>query len=360
MCAGRVTRSGRQHCGRRCRCRRVSQPGTDVHGRTSTPMRSHRTVLALALLSAVVSTSALSPPRSRTRRPSPRPRPSARARRRRHPARPDGRPTFVEVTAPPSSRPSRAPPGSGQRRCGGRRTDVRTGRRRPVPLPAVSLDALRRAACPRAARRASSPSWTAAPCAPRTRTSRAARCAATSGPTSRRGLGPCTDRVGHGTHVAGIVGGGRGQRQGHRRPRARDVDPAGPRARQHGAGGSIASRRASCTPRQGAKVINLSLGGPGVTARSTPRCSTPPAAVRSSSCPQATTARPATRSTTRPPRLGALSVASTDPCGRLVVLLVQRAERRPGCARQRHRVGVGRARSRVRAQVGHVDGPRRR
>jgi subtilisin family serine protease len=178
----------------------------------------------------------------------------------------DGRPTFVEVTAPTvelAVQRAERVPGSDGVAVDSPMTALATDTFRSRQW---NLDVLKATACRPggAARRTWWPSWTAA-CAPPTRTSPLARCAATLGADfTSEGLGACADPKGHGTFVAGIVGAVSGNGKGVASLASgttilpvRVLDSAG-------SGGSIAVARGIVhAADRGARVINLSLGGPG-------------------------------------------------------------------------------------------------
>lgn len=179
----------------------------------------------------------------------------------------DGRPTFVEVTAPTveqAMQRARNVPGVDGVAVDSPMTTLATND--PYRFHQWSLDALKADSLPTPVNRAA---HLVAVVDTGVRATHEdfgpgqVRCDLGADFTSE-GLGACNDRVGHGTHVAGIVGAvaGNGKGVASLAPGTsilpvRVLDSAG-------SGGSIAVAKGIVyAADRGAKVINLSLGGPG-------------------------------------------------------------------------------------------------
>ena len=234
----------------------------------STPRRT-RTGLALALATGIASTFVLGGPA--LAQDALAPAPSASAPEPDAPAvaavvlSPSGRPTFVEVTAPTVEqaveRAARVPGADGVA-VDAPMTMLATND--PYRSHQWSLDALKADSLP-----AGSASRLVAVVDSGVRATHEdfaagqVRCDLGADFTSE-GLGACNDRVGHGTHVAGIVGAlaGNGKGVASLAPGTsilpvRVLDSTG-------SGGSIAVAKGIVhAVDRGAEVINLSLGGPG-------------------------------------------------------------------------------------------------
>ena len=234
----------------------------------STPRRT-RTALALALATGIASTCVLGGPA--LAQDAPAPTPPASAPEPDAPAvaavvlSPSGRPTFVAVTAPTVEQAvhlASLVPGVDGVAVDAPMTMLATND--PYRHHQWSLDALRADSLP-----AGSASRLVAVVDSGVRATHEdfaagqVRCDLGADFTTE-GLGPCNDRVGHGTHVAGIVGalagngkGVAGLAPGTSILPVRVLDSTG-------SGGSIAVAKGIVhAVDRGAEVINLSLGGPG-------------------------------------------------------------------------------------------------